>query len=497
MMDHEPSRPVSPSRESTPSKADSTKAASSKSASTKPTPSTGLRETFSRQRFVAFADRVGLTRIAQVPGIGWVVGIAALALLIQGVGLANLVAVNEDKQKWEAASGQRQGLLDTISELEQEKISIKTELHTLKGKIDLESGRLAEVQAALKLTNDLRDQAQREQGAASNEANRLRESNETIATQTKDLSARHVTTTTIVSQLETDRQRLAAEVATSKQLLEENRTEVERAQQHASDLDKKAAATLEAIRLSREAQIKAQQQLDDAVKLVAKAEADGEASKVRLATIESDIASTVASLEDLHKQQTSLKTSLASEKKLTVEAVGARMAMEAELVVIREKLEKAAKILAQKQGAAAGEESLIAAAQTRSDAIKSRIANMQAELKPLEEQRLDLEADVAGKRKELEILRQRIDSARTDLSALPLPVPSTPPVAAPMPSPSAPAIPAAPEKPQDKKQNTNSAEKPGDEKPSDAKPVEEKKKPDAPVEEPSDAPSPEKGDSQE
>lgn len=407
MMDHDPSRSDSPS-----------KGSSNLKPSAKPS---RLRETFSRQRFAAFSERIGLTRLAQVPGIGWVVGIAALALLIQGVGLANLVAVNEDKQKWDAASGQRQNLLDEIRSLDVQKIEAKRELHTLKGMIDHESGRLAEVQAALKLTHQLRDEAQREQGAASNEANRLREANETIATQTKELATRHATTTTLVSQLEADKERLAAEVAASKKTLDDHRIEVARAQQHVNDLDSKAAATLEAIRQSREAQIKAQGQLDEAMKLAAKAAADAEAGKVRLASIEQEITQATTSIEELRKQQVSLKATLEAEKKLTAEAGETRIAAETELATIKEKLEKAAKSLAEKQGAAAAEESLITAAQSRNEALKTRIANLQAELKPLEEQRLSLEADIAGKRKELETLRQRIESARVDVQSLPVP----------------------------------------------------------------------------
>ncbi len=377
---------------------------------------------FSRQRFAAFSDRIGLTRLAQVPGIGWVVGIAALALLIQGVGLANLVAVNEDKQKWDAASGQRQHLLDELRSLDVQKIEARRELHTLKGMIDHESGRLAQVQATLKLTHQLRDEAQREQGAASNEANRLREANEAIATQTGELAARHATTTALVTQLESDRQRLAGEVATSKKTLDEHRAEVARARQHVNDLDGKAAATLEAIRQSREAQVKAQDQLDEAVKLAAKAAAEAEAGKVRLASLEQEITQAATSIDELRRQQASLKASLEAEKKLATEAGEGRIAAETELASIREKLAKAAKSLAEKQGAAAAEESLITAAQTRNDVLKTRIANLQAELKPLEEQRLSLEADIAGKRKELETLRQGIEGARADAQSPPVPV---------------------------------------------------------------------------
>lgn len=393
-----------------------------------------LRSAFSRQRFSEFADKLGLSRLRQVPGIGWVIAIAAIALLIQGVGLANLIAVNEEKQQWSAAANQREGLLVEIRELEKNRLSIKEELHTIKGMIDHESGRLAEVQAALKLTQQLRDEAQREQGAAANEANRLREANEMLAAKSKDLATRLTTTETRVTELEATRDRLTAEVNASKLTLEEHRAETERSTAHAKELDAKAAATLEAIRKSREAQIKAQADLDEAAKQSAKAAAEAEAAKVRLEALNQQINESKTSIDDLLKQQTTLKTTLATDKKLVGESNEARAAAEAELAVIKDKLDRSGRTLAERQGAAAAEESLIAAAQSRQEALKTRVANLQAELKPLEEQRLSLEADIAGKRKELETLRERIEAARADLKS----VPATPPAApAPQPAPEA------------------------------------------------------------
>ena len=429
----------------------------SKTASTPPAASR-LRTPFTRARVAEFADKLGLSRMRQIPGIGWVIAIAAIALLIQGVGLANLIAVNEEKQQWSAAANHREGLLAEIRELETNRIAAKEEWHTIKGKIDHESGRLAEVQAGLKLTQQLRDEAQREQGAAANEANRLREANEALAAKSKELATRLATAEGRVTELEAARDRLTAEVNTSKLTLDEHRAESERAMAHAKEMDAKASATLEAIRKSREAQIKAQADLDEAVKQAAKAAAETEGAKTRLQGLNLKISESQTDVEHLLKQMTGLKTTIATDKKLAGESNEARVAAEAELVVLKDRLDRSGRTLAERQGAAAAEESLIAAAQSRQDALKSRVANLQAELKPLEEQRLSLEADIAGKRKELETLRERIDSARADLKSIPA---TAPPAPAPKPAPEAekkePAKPAE-EAPKDSEESSSDPE---------------------------------------
>lgn len=379
-----------------------------------------------RERASAFAEKLGLARFRSVPGLGWVIAIAAIALFIQAVGLANLIAVNDEKQQWDAAANQRQGLLTEIREIEARQLEAKKELHTLKGMIDHESGRLAEVQAGLKLTQQLRDEAQREQGAATNDAGRLRESSETIAARTKELTAQLGTTESRVKQLEADRDRLAAEVGASKKTLDEHRAEIDRAASHVKDLDAKAAGTLEAIRKSREAQVKAQGELDDLTKQIAKAAADHEAAKARLDAANEIVKQSQVDIDNLRKQQAALKTAIVTDKKAADEGGATRIAIDADLAAIKDKLDKANKTLAEKQGAAAAEESLVTGAQNRHDALKTRIANLSAELKPLEEQRLAIEADIAGKRKELETLRVRIDAAKTDLKAAPPVKPADP-----------------------------------------------------------------------
>jgi len=378
-----------------------------------------LRTAALRERLSRFAARLGLARFRNIPGLGWVVAVAAIALFIQAVGLANLIAVNDEKQQWESSANQRQHLLDEIRETESKQLDGKKELHTLKGMIDHESGRLAEVQAGLKLTQQLRDEAQREQGAASSDANRLREANASAEARMKDFAARLASAETLVKKLEGDRDQLAAELAASKQTIDERRAEVDRATAHVKDLDVKAATTLEAIRASREAQLKAQADLNEALKQLAKSNAECEAAQARLLAANGQIKDIETSIDSLTKQKQVLAGALANDKKLADEASAAKIQIDAEVTAVREKLEKAGKLLAEKQGALAAEEAMFSAAQTRHDAIKSRIAMLQAELKPIEEQRLSIDADIAGKKKELETLRERLEAARIDLKAVP------------------------------------------------------------------------------
>ena len=384
-----------------------------------------LRAWFSRERFASLANRLGWSRLRQTPGLGWFVAIAVIALLIQGVGLANLIAIDGEKQDlqtakqtWQATASQRQTLLDEIETLRQEKFAAKQELHTTKGLIDAESARLAEVKAALKLTQELRDQAQREEAAAQSNALRQRELNDALAAKITDLNAKKETVEGAVTQLEADQARLAAEVASSKKLLEEHRAEVARAQAHAKDLDAQAAASVEAIRKAREGLVKAQADLDEATAQHAKAAAERDATQVALSTLRTESDKLTSTIETLRKQITQQQADLGEAKKGTEEAIAARTAAEADLSMLIAKLDKVNKQLAEKQGALAAEETLLQSAQTRHDAIKARVASLQAELKPLEEQRLAIDAEITGKKKEVEVLQQQLQTLRADLKNL-------------------------------------------------------------------------------
>ncbi|MEX2216658.1 MAG: hypothetical protein WD768_21270 [Phycisphaeraceae bacterium] len=408
-----------------------------------------LRRFFSGEHLAALANRLGWARLRRTPGLGWFVLIAAIALFVQGVGLANLIAVDEGKQDlkseqqtWQATAGQRQTALDEIAALRQEQFAAKQVLHTTKGMIDAESGRLAETKAALKLTQELRDQAQIEQGAARSDAQRQRELNDSLAAKITDLNARKETIEGTVAQLEGDHSRLAAEVANSRKLLDEHRAEVARAQAHAKELDAQAAVAAEAIRQSREGYLKAQAAFDEATKQHAKAAAERDVAQVAFDTLKKQSTILTSDIDSLTKQQADLRSALATLKKATDDAAAGREAAELELTSLLAKLDKLNKQLAEKQGALAAEETLLQSAQTRHDAIKSRVANLQSELKPLEEQRLVIDAAVNGKKKEVETLQQQIESLRADLKSLL----ETAPKAVTPPTQAKPEAPAAPSK---------------------------------------------------
>ena len=206
MMDHEPI------------------SSSSETSSSSPSSSALKRRLLAaRDRLVALADRAGLARIRAVPGLGWIVAIGALVIFIQGVGLANLISVSDEKQAWETQAYRRDQLQGDITILETQHRDAKAQLDTTKAMLNLEATRLTELKAALTLTQQLRDEAQKEQAAAKNDSQRIREASESLATKTRELATRIDSTESVVRQLETEKDRLATEVAASKKTLDEQR----------------------------------------------------------------------------------------------------------------------------------------------------------------------------------------------------------------------------------------------------------------------------------
>lgn len=367
--------------------------------------------TFNKASIGALARKLRLGAVRQSPGLVFMVVATAIVLIINVAGLASFIAMRSEKQAWAAEAAQRERIKGDITSLEAERAAAHEKLHTVKGQIETETGRLAELRAALGIAQNLLEEAQQQRTIALNEAQRLGEQNESLAAKIDALATRRDDATKLVEQLEAERDRLGREVEVAKKALAGSRAEVDAARTHLAELDNKAAETLAGIRKSREDLVKAQGELDAVNAEVAQAGAERDAAATQLKSVKLQLSEARSELDSLTKQASTLKAQMEQDRAAAQALAAKKTEAEAALASLAEQIDAASKTLSQKQGAAAAQESLITAAETRLEATKTRLSTIKAELKPLEEQRLSLEADIAAKRKELDTLRQRIEDA--------------------------------------------------------------------------------------
>ncbi len=377
-----------------------------------------FKQAFSRESLRAFGQRIHWPWIRS-SSMGWLVLVGAVALFIQAIGLYNMLAVADEKQDWDASASQRQTLENDLASLLERKSAAQQALIAAKASLDHEQDRLTQLRAAIKIDQTLRDEAQRAHATADAEAKRLQQENATLDQRLKAYSLRLDATERQVTQLESKRDELAKKVAASNTILEEHRAEVAKATKHCQDLDKQAFDTLAAIRTTRESLVKAQDDLDAAVRQTAKAEAQRDAALTRLKNAELLESDATEKVDELKKQSAALTESLVQQQAklqaLTQDRAKAGAAMES----AQTDLAAASKKLAESQGSLAALKTHIDEATKTQQSLKAEQASLVAAIKPLREQQHSLAADIAAKQQQLKALLERIDAAKQQAATAP------------------------------------------------------------------------------
>jgi chromosome segregation ATPase len=382
---------------------------------------TALANMFSKQSLAKVLDKLKLENIKSLPaamrnepGLTAVIVAASLLVCMNVYGLVTFVNVRNEKQAWQAAAEnnaiQRQALLDDITALDHKKTTQQEQLYTFKGQLEDEAAQLASVSAKLVAAQTRLETTLQKQTTAANATQRIVEDNEALKHRVFTLNNNLDETSQAFTALKAQRDTLAKEVKAAETLLATHEAKVKDAIAHATKLETKAQAALASIQTKRETLLKLQSEVDIANNTAAKANAQRDAADTRLKAVLLRVTEAQQQVDTLTKAHTTLTATLTKDKSLAADMSKTKAALTAELNALNESRDSIAADLAKKQGQASATKSLIEAAALEHTAVKSRISTIKAELTPLENRRLSVEAAIAGSKKELETLTQQLDA---------------------------------------------------------------------------------------